>query len=300
MSKTSKSPRKVLDVAFKAAQQSFPAYSHEFSPKKFTQHQLFACLVLKSFLKTDYRGVVEHLKDCPALAESVGLTKVPHFTTLQKAAKRLLKRKGVDQLIGTTLKLAMGRKKTVELAAIDSTGLQSHHCSSYYVKRRSRVKNLWQTTTYKRFPKVGIVCDVSNHMILEAQASRGPCPDVADFKKPLERATRLVRILDVVADAGYDSESNHRFAREQLSVRTIIPANAGRPTKKPASGKYRRQMQIQFDKKKYGQRWQCETVISMIKRRQATATSGRTYWSQCRDLYLMAITHNIMVIFAFN
>ena len=300
MSKTSKSPRKVLDVALKAAQQSFPAYSHEFSPKKFTQHQLFACLVLKSFLKTDYRGVVEHLKDCPALAESVGLTKVPHFTTLQKAAKRLLKRKGVDQLIGTTLKLAMGRKKTVELAAIDSTGLQSHHCSSYYVKRRSRVKNLWQTTTYKRFPKVGIVCDVSNHMILEAQASRGPCPDVADFKKPLERATRLVRIRDVVADAGYDSESNHRFAREQLSVRTIIPANAGRPTKKPASGKYRRQMQIQFDKKKYGQRWQCETVISMIKRRQATATSGRTYWSQCRDLYLMAITHNIMVIFAFN
>jgi len=300
MSKTSKSPRKVLDVAFKAAQQSFPAYSHEFSPKKFTQHQLFACLVLKSFLKTDYRGVVEHLKDCPALAESVGLTKVPHFTTLQKAAKRLLKRKGVDQLIGATLKLAMGRKKTVELAAIDSTGLQSHHCSSYYVKRRSRVKNLWQTTTYKRFPKVGIVCDVSNHMILEAQASRGPCPDVADFKKPLERATRLVRIRDVVADAGYDSESNHRFAREQLSVRTIIPANAGRPTKKPASGKYRRQMQIRFDKKKYGQRWQCETVISMIKRRQATATSGRTYWSQCRDLYLMAITHNIMVIFALN
>ena len=300
MSKTSKSPRKVLDVALKAAQQSFPAYSHEFSPKKFTQHQLFACLVLKSFLKTDYRGVVEHLKDCPAQAESVGLTKVPHFTTLQKAAKRLLKRKGVDQLIGATLKLAMGRKKTVELAAIDSTGLQSHHCSSYYVKRRSRVKNLWQTTTYKRFPKVGIVCDVSNHMILEAQASRGPCPDVADFKKPLERATRLVRIRDVVADAGYDSESNHRFAREQLSVRTIIPANAGRPTKKPASGKYRRQMQIQFDKKKYGQRWQCESVISMIKRRQATATSGRTYWSQCRDLYLMAITHNIMVIFAFN
>ena len=118
MSKTSKSPRKVLDVALKAAQQSFPAYSHEFSPKKFTQHQLFACLVLKSFLKTDYRGVVEHLKDCPSLIESVGLTKVPHFTTLQKAAKRLLKRKGVDQLIGTTLKLAMGRKKTVELAAI--------------------------------------------------------------------------------------------------------------------------------------------------------------------------------------
>ena len=299
MSKTSKSPRKVLAVALKAARQSLPEYSHEFSPKKFTQHQLFACLVLKSFLKTDYRGVVEHLRDCPALGETIGLTKIPHFTTLQKAARRLLKRKAVDQLIGSTLKLAMGQKKTVKLAAIDSTGLQSRHCSSYYVKRRSREKSLWQTTTYKRFPKVGIVCDISNHLILEAQASRGPCPDVADFKKPLERASRLVRIKCIVADAGYDSESNHRFAREQLSVRSIIPANAGRPTKKPASGKYRRQMQVRFDKQKYGQRWQCETVISMIKRRQATATSGRSYGSPCRDLYLMAIVHNIMVIYAF-
>ncbi|HMO16333.1 MAG TPA: transposase [Pirellulaceae bacterium] len=147
MSKTSKPPRKVLEVALRTAQQSLPEYSHEFSPRKFTQHQLFACLVLKSFLKTDYRGVVEHLSDCASLREAIGLTKVPHFTTLQKAARRLLKRRDVDHLIGSTLKLAMGRKKTVKLAAIDSTGLQSRHCSSYYVKRRSREQNLWQTTT---------------------------------------------------------------------------------------------------------------------------------------------------------
>ena len=147
MSKTSKSPRKVLEVALRTAQQSLPEYSHEFSPKKFTQHQLFACLVLKSFLKTDYRGVVEHLRDCPSLCETIGLSKVPHFTTLQKAAKRLLKRKEVDRLVASTLKLALGRKKMVKLAAIDSTGLQSRHCSSYYVKRRSRVQNLWQKAT---------------------------------------------------------------------------------------------------------------------------------------------------------
>ena len=193
--------------------------------------------------------------------------------------------------------LNMGRKRTVHLAAIDSTGLQSHHCSSYYVKRRSREPNLWQTTTYKRFPKVGIICDTSNHMILEAHPSRGPCPDAAEFKTPLKRATQNVRIAVIVADAGYDSESNHCFARDELAVRSIIPANAGRPTQKPASGKYRRQMQTRFDKQKYGQRWQCETVISMIKRRQAVATKGRSYWSQCRDLFLIALTHNIMIIF---
>ena len=115
MSKTSKSPRKVLEVAYRTAQQSLSQYSHEFSPKKFTQHQLFACLALKSFLKTDYRGVVEFLKDCPGLRAAIDLEHVPHFTTLQKAARRLLKRKDVDQLLACTLKQAMGRRKTVQL-----------------------------------------------------------------------------------------------------------------------------------------------------------------------------------------
>jgi hypothetical protein len=52
-------------AALATAQRALPLYSHRNSPKKFTQHQLFACLVLKNFLKTDYRGVVAQLADCP-------------------------------------------------------------------------------------------------------------------------------------------------------------------------------------------------------------------------------------------
>jgi hypothetical protein len=47
----------------------------------------------------------------------------------------------------------------------------------------------------------------------------------------------------------------------------------------------------------YGQRWQSETVFSMIKRRLATAVQGRSYWSQCRELWLLAITHNLMLLY---
>jgi transposase len=49
---------------------------------------------------------------------------------------------------------------------------------------------------------------------------------------------------------------------------------------------------------KYGQRWQAETAFSMIKRRQSDAVAARTYWSQCRELMLMALTHNIMILAA--
>jgi hypothetical protein len=47
----------VARAALEAAQRVLPFYTHPNSPKVFTQHQLFACLVLKNFLKTDYRGV---------------------------------------------------------------------------------------------------------------------------------------------------------------------------------------------------------------------------------------------------
>jgi len=55
--KTSKSPRTVIRTAYVIAQDALPKYAHRFSPKQFTQHQLFACLGLKSMLDLDYRGV---------------------------------------------------------------------------------------------------------------------------------------------------------------------------------------------------------------------------------------------------
>lgn len=66
-------------------------YSHKFSPHKFTQPQLAAYLVLKEFFTTDYRGITEILEDSSNLKRVLELTDVPHFTTLQKVAKNLLK-----------------------------------------------------------------------------------------------------------------------------------------------------------------------------------------------------------------
>jgi hypothetical protein len=41
---------------------------------------------------------------------------------------------------------------------------------------------------------------------------------------------------------------------------------------------------------------QVETVISMIKRRQGSHVRGINYWSQCRDLRLKVLTHNVMIL----
>ena len=87
-----KSPRAVAREALRLAQESLPAYSSKFSRKDYTQHQLFALLTLKTFFKTDYRGLTQMLLDFAELREELGLRGVPHYSTLCYAAKRLLKK----------------------------------------------------------------------------------------------------------------------------------------------------------------------------------------------------------------
>ena len=87
-----KSPRAVAREALRLAQEALPAYSSRYSRKDFTQHQLFAVLALKTFLKTDYRGVAQFLADFAELRDDLGLKDVPHYSTLCYAEQRLLKR----------------------------------------------------------------------------------------------------------------------------------------------------------------------------------------------------------------
>jgi hypothetical protein len=86
-----KSPRAVVREALRVAQGALPPYSVARSRKDFTQHQLFAILALKTFLKTDYRGVVAFLADFAELRGDLGLAKLPHYSTLSYAHRRLLK-----------------------------------------------------------------------------------------------------------------------------------------------------------------------------------------------------------------
>jgi hypothetical protein len=87
-----KSPRRVVREAYALAQEALPAYTCPTSRKDYTQAQLFAILALKTFLKTDYRGVVAALDDFAELRQDLGLAKVPHYSTLCYAQRRLLKK----------------------------------------------------------------------------------------------------------------------------------------------------------------------------------------------------------------
>lgn len=92
MSRTTKDPIALARVALEAGKEALPDYSCPKSPHKYTQPQLFALLVLRQFFRIDYRGVVEWLARWRELRETLGLQRVPHYSTLCYAEGRLLKK----------------------------------------------------------------------------------------------------------------------------------------------------------------------------------------------------------------
>lgn len=93
MRSLTKSPLAFAKTALAAAQAELPPYSHPKSPHKFTQHQLFAILALRDFLRTDYRGIIQMLSEWSDLRKALGLEKLPHYSTLCYAEQRLLKKR---------------------------------------------------------------------------------------------------------------------------------------------------------------------------------------------------------------
>jgi hypothetical protein len=58
-------------------------------------------------------------------------------------------------------------------------------------------------------------------------------------------------------------------------------------------------MALNFPKSEFGKRWHIETCTSMDKRRFGDEIKARKFWSQCRELYIIALVHNIAVLIFF-
>ena len=172
--------------------QALRPYAHKFSPKKYTQHQLFACLVLKTFFKIDYRGLAALLADYDALRWLLGMPVVPHFTTFQKASRRLLKASLARKLFNSTVRRFLKRRRHVQRVALDSTGIECGYRSLYYVRRRQNRTKPWETIAYSRYAKLEAAFDCQSHLMLAALVGRGPKVDVNRFVPLLDATSAMI------------------------------------------------------------------------------------------------------------
>jgi len=164
----------------------------------------------------DYRSICALLEDASDLRQVLHLRTVPHYTTLQKASRELLRRKRVHRLMNAILAMATKDKlmrERVRIAALDGTGFDSHHMSRYFVERRRTMTAAYEKAAYTRFPKVGLVCDTANHLILAGIPEQGPRFDPTHYRDALRDARQQKAIGILVADKMYDAEKHHVHAR---------------------------------------------------------------------------------------
>jgi Transposase DDE domain len=308
-----------MQAAHRLATHCLPNYSDKFSRHDFTLPQLFACLVVREHQKKSFRGVEALLRDCPDWLADIGMDHAPDHNTVWRAFDLLVKRSTVNSMLDLQTqwaeqqKLIKGRIKPV---AFDSSMFESRHVSRHFEKRqrqsergarKKRRKTGGKSAGDRRrsrvvrgLPKLSLAVATSCHLILAARATTGGGGDQRFFEPLLFDAWRRVNIKTAVADAGYDSEDNHCIARQDMGVRSIIPPNSGRPTEKLPTARHRRNMHLRFkrkaDQKIYGQRWQAETVNSMIKRNLDSALRARTPGRRSRELLIRVVTHNIMIL----
>lgn len=321
---TSRSPRKVSCFAHRLGRRVLPDHSSRWSRQDFTLPQLFACLVLREFYGLSYRRTEQLLRDSPTWLADLGLSVAPDHNTPWRAFGVVVSTRRVNRMLDR-LAAAFARAKLLRLSrkplALDSTCFERRHRSAHYDRRcrhmagksvtRGAAKppekpgkwgppvNAARRRRVSAMPKLSVAVAAACHLILAAKVRTGNGSDAPDFDGLLYRAWARAAVKVVVADAGYDSEQNHRTARQDMGVRSLIPPGIGRPTSKPPTGRWRRHMARRFarkaDEAQYGQRAQVETVHSMVKRTQGSALRSRTTERQKKEMLLRVLTHNIML-----
>ncbi len=188
MSIMSKSPLEFWVAAWAVTKRALPANRQVSSPKKFMQHQLFACLVLKNFQRLDYCDIVEQLLDCPSLLDETVAMQMGRLGDANGCRMQRLIRQGSKQLVP------------------EPTSCDDDPPSGNPVEE-ARLSVISQ--------------DVRTHFILAYRVGKGPRPNVNEFRERIDQASKRVRLHPILAEAGYDSEPDHRIAGDKLHLRTI-------------------------------------------------------------------------------
>src|SRR5438067_8712960 len=125
-------------------------------------------------------------------------------------------------------------------AAIDGTARESGHPPRCFGSRSGRER------TARTWTKLTVACDTASHYPAGATVTTGPSNDSPEFRPVLLLASLAVGWDRVLADAAFDSEAHHAYAREDRGIRSsVIPINTRGHAGEPG-GKYRGQMDRRF------------------------------------------------------
>jgi hypothetical protein len=248
---------RIARLALRVARKHLADFPHVNAPKKFTQPQLFACLIIKAITGATYRRTEEMLILMPAVRDAIGLRDVPRFTTLQTFADRPDVLALVDAVLRT-----LGRAATThepQNAALDGTGVETTSASAHFVFRAGR-----RRTKYVKL-MLGVLC--ASVMPAALEVGWGPTNDMREAWRVREK------LLDACGerpptmpwgDGAFDCEAWHKSNWEETKTPSYAPVTI--KSKDGSVGGFYRKAFGEVKPHEYGRRWMCESVNSTIKR----------------------------------
>ena len=283
-------------LAFAVACRTLPDQASKFAPGRYTQPQLLACVLLREHLRLTYRTTSELLEVSDALRRQLGLGRVPDHSTLWWFVRHKLTPERLRAALHVTVRRVQPRAEGPVQVALDSTGLWLSYCSRYFERRTHRDRYGAQ----RGWLKWAVAMWVRPQLLLAQRVRPGPCGDFSDLVPLASDAHAVLPFHQLLADAGYDSEANHRSCRQALGVESLIPARARRSLNVIATTPYRLEMCRLLgtpghaaSRRAYRQRCKVETVMSVTKRKWGEALSARREALQQRQALLRGVVYNL-------
>jgi hypothetical protein len=201
----------VAELAMKLSQRHLAEYGATRSRHDFTQRQLMSCLILRAYLKTTYRGVLDFLAASASLQQCLGITgKLPHYTTLQKFSARSQVPAIAQKLVAAIGQSAAAHADGQKNAAMDATGLACTTASDYFRGRSGR--------QIRRWVKVSVMVFCGSLLPLALVVDLKPTNDCTHASALITQAQEVARPDRLYADAGYDAEPIHQRCRQEWRV----------------------------------------------------------------------------------
>ena len=270
----------VARKCYEVCKRALPGYSNRMGPKRYEFWQLIAMFLYGIIYNLTYRDLEEEFRISEVLRKALNLEKVPHYSTICKAVKRL-REEDLKKLLEESAKLLNVK---LDILAIGSTGLREDNTSYYYAKRCGKNRKSWT--------KITVVVDTESQTILAGDVRRGSGNDGVILGEIFKRGD--IPSCDVLlADSGYDCRGN-----EEIAI--FKPIRRG--------GCYKSEDRINLFLRwlfcriigLYGKRWIVETVFSVIKRRFGDRIKSRSPYYKFVESHLIPVAYNIWRFFIPN
>lgn len=254
------------------------------SQHDFTQPRPMACLILRTYWKTTYRGVVEQLAVSSEAREALGPTKLPHDSTLAKFADRDGVTGVMHAMLATLAEVVDADDDSLcKEAAMEATGLPATCASAHFESRRGQRR--------KRYVRVSVVLLIGLLVLASMALDRGPSNDKLQAGELIDRASSAKRPDLFYADAGYDAEWAHERCVDWGTMSVIKPV---RHREGPPGGVYRSHMtEANLKRLGDGRRWLAEAFTSGMKRTMGPTLNATTERGLMREAGMKVLAYAI-------